>query len=239
MVILPTKTRKTDNNNDDFSTHGKSPTKTRNADDLLWRWIHLQRWAVHQHGTKVNLFDGLFVVWVNLSSTTGLALISRLNRYKVWPNVKLSVHLFVRVFRQLEIILSHCPTCKVWPNVKLSRWIRRGQLQAPVHEGGWSRKFWKQGQPNISLTLRENQDNLNFHENQDNYNKKIAPFNFDKVKNLNIPVNINVSMSVIDFIKIEEVDHVYILKFRLVLEWYLWDMKVRITKLCLKGTTTE
>ena len=79
----------------------------------------------------------------------------------------------------------------------------------------------KQGQPNISLTLLENQDILNFHENQDNYNKKIAPFNFDKVKNLNIPVNINVSMSVIDFIKIEEVDHVYILKFRLVLEWYL------------------
>ena len=69
----------------------------------------------------------------------------------------------------------------------------------------------EQGQPNISLTLREIQDN---------YNKKIAPFSFDKVKNLNIPVNINVSMSVIDFIKIEEVDHVYILKFRLVLEWY-------------------
>ena len=35
-----------------------------------------------------------------------------------------------------------------------------------------------------------------------------------------IPVNINVSMSVIDILKIEEVDHIYILKFRLVLEWY-------------------
>ena len=34
-----------------------------------------------------------------------------------------------------------------------------------------------------------------------------------------IPVNINVSMSVIDILKIEEVDHIYILKFRLVLEW--------------------
>ena len=54
---------------------------------------------------------------------------------------------------------------------------------------------------------------------QDNYNKKIAPFSFDKINNRNIPVNINVSMSVIDIIKIEEVDHVYILKFRLVLEW--------------------
>ena len=40
------------------------------------------------------------------------------------------------------------------------------------------------------------------------------------MNSVNIPVNINVSMSVIDIIKIEEVDHVYILKFRLVLEWY-------------------
>ena len=39
------------------------------------------------------------------------------------------------------------------------------------------------------------------------------------MNNLNIPVNINVSMSIIDIIKIEEVDHVYTLKFRLVLEW--------------------
>ena len=52
-----------------------------------------------------------------------------------------------------------------------------------------------------------------------NYNKKIAPFSFDRVKNANIPVTINVSMSVIDILKIEEVDHVYTLKFGLVLEW--------------------
>ena len=56
-------------------------------------------------------------------------------------------------------------------------------------------------------------------ETQGNYNKKIAPFSFDKVSNINIPVNINVSMSVIDIIKIAEVDHNYVLKFRLVLEW--------------------
>ena len=68
-------------------------------------------------------------------------------------------------------------------------------------------------------------------ENQENYNKKIAPFTFDKVNNVNIPVNINVSMSVIDIIKIEEVDHVYILKFRLVLEWYLF-MQFIIIRLC-------
>ena len=40
---------------------------------------------------------------------------------------------------------------------------------------------------------------------QDNYNRKIAPFSFDKINSVNIPVNINVSMSVIDIIKIAEV----------------------------------
>ena len=42
---------------------------------------------------------------------------------------------------------------------------------------------------------------------QENYNKKIAPFSFDKINNVNIPVNINVSMSVIDIIKIAEVTY--------------------------------
>ena len=68
---------------------------------------------------------------------------------------------------------------------------------------------------------------------QENYNKKIAPFSFDKVNNVNIPVNINVSMSIIDIIKIEEVDHVYILKFRLVLEWYTQLLSVRELNLSL------
>jgi len=60
---------------------------------------------------------------------------------------------------------------------------------------------------------------------KDNYNKKIAPFIFDKINNRNIPVNVNVSMSVIDIIKIEEVDHTFTLKFRLVLEWYDYRIK--------------
>ena len=55
---------------------------------------------------------------------------------------------------------------------------------------------------------------------EDNYNKKIAPFSFDNENQSNIPVMINVSISVIDVLKIEEVNHVYVLKFRLTLEWY-------------------
>ena len=39
-------------------------------------------------------------------------------------------------------------------------------------------------------------------------------------------------MSVIDIIKIEEVDHVYILKFRLVLEWYLILLNLTNNRAC-------
>ena len=62
---------------------------------------------------------------------------------------------------------------------------------------------------------------FNFYSPKDNYNKKIPPFSYDREKDVNLPVNINVSMSVIDILKIEEVDHVYTLKFRLILEWYI------------------
>ena len=60
---------------------------------------------------------------------------------------------------------------------------------------------------------------------KENYNKKIAPFSYDKVNQINIPVNINVSMSIIDILKIEEVEHVYVLKFRLILEWFDFRIK--------------
>ena len=54
---------------------------------------------------------------------------------------------------------------------------------------------------------------------QGNYNRKIAPFVFDEDTWSNIQANVSVSMAVTDILKIEEVDHVYTMKFRLVLEW--------------------
>ena len=54
---------------------------------------------------------------------------------------------------------------------------------------------------------------------QGNYNKKVAPFSYNKATKKTSPVSINVSMSVMDVLKIEEVNHVYTLKFRLLLEW--------------------
>jgi hypothetical protein len=55
---------------------------------------------------------------------------------------------------------------------------------------------------------------------EDNYNKKIAPFGFDTETEDIIPVKVNISMAVMTIISINEVDLNYIMKFRLVLEWY-------------------
>ena len=52
------------------------------------------------------------------------------------------------------------------------------------------------------------------------YNSKIAPFAFDYVKSEVIPVNVNVSMAVIDVLSISEKDLVYVLKFRFLMVWY-------------------
>jgi hypothetical protein len=60
---------------------------------------------------------------------------------------------------------------------------------------------------------------------KENYSKKIAPFTFDMQKQVNIPVKINISMTVVDVIKIKEVDHIYTLKFRLKLEWFDYRVK--------------
>jgi len=54
----------------------------------------------------------------------------------------------------------------------------------------------------------------------DNYNKKIAPFDFDFEERKIIPVNINISIAVKDILSIQEVNLVYVLKFRLLMEWY-------------------
>jgi hypothetical protein len=64
---------------------------------------------------------------------------------------------------------------------------------------------------------------------KENYSKKIAPFIFDQVNQVNVPVKINVSMEIVDFIKIQEVDHTYTLKFRLKLEWF--DFRVKYENL--------
>jgi len=55
---------------------------------------------------------------------------------------------------------------------------------------------------------------------KDNYNKKISAFKFDEKTKQNIPVIVKVSIAVKKIFKIEEVNHVFSIKFRLLMEWY-------------------
>ena len=60
---------------------------------------------------------------------------------------------------------------------------------------------------------------------KDNYNKKIPPFNYDYAASKVIPVNVNISMAVMDVLSISEVDLVYVLKFRFLMVWYDYRLK--------------
>ena len=55
---------------------------------------------------------------------------------------------------------------------------------------------------------------------ENNYNKKIAPFRFSKEQMKIIPVQVNISIAVLDILHIEEVKHEYTPKIRLTMEWY-------------------
>ena len=60
---------------------------------------------------------------------------------------------------------------------------------------------------------------------KESYNKKIAPFDFDYAASKTIPVNVNISMAVMDVLSISEVDLVYVLKFRFLMVWYDYRLK--------------
>ena len=55
---------------------------------------------------------------------------------------------------------------------------------------------------------------------KDNYNKKIAPFGFDKAAGKILPVNVNVSVAIVDILRIDEKNHEFTVKFRYTMEWY-------------------
>lgn len=53
-----------------------------------------------------------------------------------------------------------------------------------------------------------------------NYNRKMPPILFDSKSNKIIPTEVSLSLILLSIIKIEEVDHQFILKFLLILEWF-------------------
>ena len=60
---------------------------------------------------------------------------------------------------------------------------------------------------------------------KENYNRKISPFDYDYETSQIIPVRVNVSIAVMDVLKISEVDLVYVLKFRILMVWYDYRLK--------------
>ena len=67
---------------------------------------------------------------------------------------------------------------------------------------------------------RSDEENCKVLVMEENYNKKISPFSFDSESEDIIPVYVNISMAIMDIIDINEVDLNYVLKFRLLMEWY-------------------
>ena len=55
---------------------------------------------------------------------------------------------------------------------------------------------------------------------RENYNKKISPFGYDYVEDIIIPVEVKISITIMDILSIQEVNMVYVLKFRFLMEWY-------------------
>ena len=55
---------------------------------------------------------------------------------------------------------------------------------------------------------------------KENYNKKVSPFEYDYVNDIVIPVDVKISVAVMDILSIQEIELVYVAKFRLLMEWY-------------------
>ena len=55
---------------------------------------------------------------------------------------------------------------------------------------------------------------------KENYNKKVSPFQYDYLNDIVIPVDVKISVAIMDILSIQEIELVYIAKFRLLMEWY-------------------
>ena len=55
---------------------------------------------------------------------------------------------------------------------------------------------------------------------KENYNSKIPPFEFNFNTQRIDPVNVSISVFMLDILKLTEVDHQYVLKYIFIMEWY-------------------
>ena len=70
---------------------------------------------------------------------------------------------------------------------------------------------------------------------RENYNKKISPFGYDYVEDIIIPVKVKISITIMDILSIQEVNMVYVLKFRFLMEWYdyRWGSELQLKTIIL------
>ena len=80
--------------------------------------------------------------------------------------------------------------------------------------------FFKRRYPIFIYRDESDEDGCKMLVMKENYNKKISPFDFDYESSMVIPVNVNISMAVMDILSISETDLVYVLKFRFLMVWY-------------------
>ena len=75
---------------------------------------------------------------------------------------------------------------------------------------------------NISKIVRDESDenNCKMLVQKENYNKKVSPFQYDYLNDIVIPVDVKISVAIMDILSIQEIELVYIAKFRLLMEWY-------------------
>ena len=73
----------------------------------------------------------------------------------------------------------------------------------------------------ISTTRDESdEDNCKMLVQKENYNKKVSPFQYDYLNDIVIPVDVKISVAIMDILSIQEIDQNYVAKFRLLMEWY-------------------
>ena len=67
-------------------------------------------------------------------------------------------------------------------------------------------------------------------EMSSNYNKKIPPFNYDEKEKKTYPVKVHLIITILDILKITEIDHLCTLKFLTHVQWYDHRLKFRNLK---------
>ena len=72
----------------------------------------------------------------------------------------------------------------------------------------------------IIVRDESDEDNCKMLVQKENYNKKVSPFQYDYLNDIVIPVDVKISVAIMDILSIQEIELVYIAKFRLLMEWY-------------------